>query len=149
MSPFLGKGKMHPVSIVFWLYTVLQCRSNMSLNSLIFHTSGGISSSPAAFLFLIFLSTESRSSCVNCPSLMSYWSLIIYVIGSCVTFWSFPSKILKCFFPGCICSFQFSFCSALPPAHFVYRLPCHPRLSIFNQVSNLIDLIWYVICLLF
>ena len=42
----------------------------MSSNSLVFHTSGGISSSPAAFLFLIFLSTESSSSCVKCPSLM-------------------------------------------------------------------------------
>ena len=31
----------------------------------------GISSSPAAFLFKIFLSTESNSFCVNCPSLMS------------------------------------------------------------------------------
>ena len=29
----------------------------MSSNSLVFHTFGGISSSPAAFLFLIFLST--------------------------------------------------------------------------------------------
>ena len=42
----------------------------MSSNCLVFHTSGGISSSPAAFLFLIFLRTESSSSCVNGPSLM-------------------------------------------------------------------------------
>ena len=33
-------------------------------------------------------------------------------------------------------SFQFSFRSA----HFIYRLPYYPRLSIFNRVSNLIDL---------
>ncbi len=45
--------------------------------------SGGISSSPAAFLFLIFLRTESSSSCVNGPSLMSNCLLIILVIGSC------------------------------------------------------------------
>ena len=40
---------MHPfihLSIGFWLYTVLQCRSSMSSNCLVFHTSGGISSSP-------------------------------------------------------------------------------------------------------
>ena len=36
----------------------------MSSNSLVFHTSGGISSSPAAFLSLFFC-TESSSSCVN------------------------------------------------------------------------------------
>ena len=73
-SPFLGKGSMHPfvhLSIGFWLYTALQCRSSMSSNCLVFHTSGGISSSPAAFLFLIFLRTESSSPCVNGPSLMS------------------------------------------------------------------------------
>ena len=82
-SPFLGKGSMHPfihLSIGFWLYTALQCRSSMSSNCLVFHTSGGISSSPAAFLFLIFLRTESSSSCVNGPSLMSNCLLIILVI---------------------------------------------------------------------
>ena len=42
----------------------------MSSNCLVFYTSGGILSSPAAFLFLIFLRTES-SSWVNSPSLMS------------------------------------------------------------------------------
>ena len=57
----------------------------MSSNCLVFHTSGSISSNPAAFLFLIFLSTESSSSCVNCPRLMSNCLLIILVIGSCVT----------------------------------------------------------------
>ena len=43
----------------------------MSSNCLVFLTSGGISSSPRAFLSLIFLSTESSSSRVNGPSLMS------------------------------------------------------------------------------
>ena len=46
-------------------------------------------------------------------------------------------------------SFQFSFGSALPSAYFIYRLPCYRRLSIFNRVSNLIDLILYVFCLFF
>ena len=61
---------MHPfvhLSIGFWLYTALQSWNSMSLNCLIFHTSGCISSSPAAFLFLISLSTKLSSSCINSP----------------------------------------------------------------------------------
>ena len=64
----------------------------MSSNCLVFHTSGGISSSPAAFLFLIFLITESSSSRGNGPSLMSNFLLIILMIGSCVTFGGFPRR---------------------------------------------------------
>ena len=150
-SPFLGKGGMHPfiyLSIGFWLYPALQCRSSMSLNCLVFHTLGGISSSPAAFLFLIFLNTESSSSWVKGPSLMSNCLLIILVIGLWVTSWGFSSRF-SMLFPQVYLillagSFQFSFGSALPSAHFVYCLPYYPRLSIFNRVSNLIDLILYV-----
>ena len=76
----------------------------MLSNCLVFHTSGDISSSPATFLFLIFLSTESSSSCVNCPSLMSNCLQIILVIGSCVTFGGFPNKFSKCYFHSYICS---------------------------------------------
>ena len=110
-SPFLGKGSMHPfvhLSIGFWLYTALQCRSSMSSNCLVFHTSGGISSSPAAFLFLIFLRTESSSSCVNGPSLMSNCLLIILVIGPGVIFGGFPSKFSKCCFHSFILSCWFA-----------------------------------------
>ena len=91
---------MHPfvlLSLSFdyiWHYSV--GRVSMS-NSLVFHTSEGISSIPVAFLFLIFPSTELSSS-INCPSLMSKCLLIILVIGSCVTFGGFPSKFLKCCF---------------------------------------------------
>ena len=70
----------------------------MLSDCLVFHTSGGISSSPAAFLFLIFLSTELSSSCVNCPNLMSNCLLIILVIGLYVTFRGFSSKFSKCCF---------------------------------------------------
>ena len=111
MSPFLGKGSMHPfihLSIGFWLYTALQCRSSMSSNCLVFHTSGGSSSSPAAFLFLIFLRTESSSSCVNGPSLMSNCLLIILVIGSCVIFGGFPSRFSKGCFHSSILSCWFA-----------------------------------------
>ena len=76
----------------------------MSSNYLLFHTSGGISSIPAAFLFSFFLNTESSSSCVNCPSLMSNWLLVIFVIGSCLTFEYFPCKFSKYCFHSCICS---------------------------------------------
>ena len=79
----------------------------MSSNCLVFHTSGGISSSPAAFLFLIFLSTELSSSSVNGPSLMSNYLLIILMIGSCVTFSGFPSRVWKCCFHNFIHSCWF------------------------------------------
>ena len=85
----------------------------MLSNCLIFHTSGGVSSSPAAFLFLIFLSTELSSSCVNGPSLMSNCLLIIFMIGSCVTFGGFLSKFSKCCFHSCIHScWLVAFCLA-------------------------------------
>ena len=114
----------------------------------------GISSSPVAFLFLIFLSTVSSSSCVNRPSLMSSWLLNIFVIGSCLTFGGFPSKLPKCSFHRCIRSswlvaFSLAFTSTIPSADFVYRLPCYPRLSIFFRVSNLIYLILYLFSLFF
>ena len=80
----------------------------MSSNCLVFHTSGGISSSPAAFLFLIYLRNESSSSCVNGPSLMSNCLLIILVIGSCVIFGGFPSKVSKCCFHSFIISCWFA-----------------------------------------
>ena len=107
-SPFLGKGRVHPfvhLSIVFWLSTALQCHSSISSNSLVFYTSGGISWSSAAFLLLIFLTTEPSSYCANCPCLMSNWSQIIFVIGSWITFGGFPSKFSKCCFHWCICYF--------------------------------------------
>ena len=110
-----------------------------------------ISLSPVAFLVLIFLSTESSYSGVNGPSLMSNCLLIILVISSCVTFCGFPSRFSKCcfhcFIHSCWCgNFQFSFGSALPSAHFVYRLPCYPRLPIFLWVSNLIWFSMYSVC---
>ena len=116
------------LSIGFWLHTVLVCRGSMSLNCPVFHTFVGISSSTAAFLLLIFLSTESSSSCVNGPSLIPNWLVIIFVIGSCVTFGGFASKFLKCCFNRYIrSSWQFCFRSTLPSDHFVYFLACYPR----------------------
>ena len=52
-------------SIMSWLYAALQYRSGKSLNFLVFHTSGHISSRPATFLFLIFFRTTSNFSWVK------------------------------------------------------------------------------------
>ena len=87
----------------------------MSSNFLVFHNSGGISSSPAASLFSIFLITESNYSRINGPSLMSYCLLIILVIGSCLTFGGFPRRFSKCCFHSFILSCWFvAFNLALP-----------------------------------
>ena len=92
----------------------------MSSNCLVFHTSGGILLSPAAFLLLIFLGTESSSSCVNSPSLMSNCLLIILVIDSCVTFGEFPSKYICAYVRACEDK-----CEDVYFCHFIfaYRVP--------------------------
>ena len=134
------------LSVVFWLYTALQYRSSMTSHFLVFHISEGISLSFAAFLFLIFLSTMSSSSCISCPSLMSSWLLIIFVIGSSVTFGGFPSKISKCCFLRCI---RFSRRAAFSLALTVLFLPfttftvCHAILDCLSSTESLILLIWF------
>ena len=141
---------MHPfihLSIRFWLYTALQCRSSMSSNCLVFHTSGGISSSPAAFLFLIFLRTQSSSSCVNGPSLMSNCLLIILVIDSCVIFGGFPCKFSKCCFHSFILSCWFAAFSFALAVFFLLLTSFIVCQAIFHRVSNLIYLILNVFCL--
>ena len=140
---------MHPfvhLSIVFRLYTALQYWSSMLSNSLVFHTSGGISSSPAAFIFLTFLHTKSSSSCVNCPSLMSSWLRLIFVVGSSVTIGGFPSKFLKCCFHRCI---RFSWLTAFSLALAVLFLllssftVCHAILVCLYSTRSQILLIWF------
>ena len=135
---------MHPfvhLSIVFGWYTALQCRSSMSSNSLVFHTSGGISLSPVAFLIWIFLSTESSSSCINCPILMSSWYLIIFVIGSFVTFGGFPSKFWKCYFHRCIRSSWLVAFSLAFAVHFLLLtlfIVCYATLDCLSWTKSLI-----------
>ena len=139
---------MHPfvhLPIVFWLYTALQCRSSMLSNCLVFLTSGGISSSPAAFLFSIFLSTES-SSCINYPSLMSSSLLIIFVISSCVTFKGFPSKFSKCCFYRCIhSSWLIAFSLAFAVLFLLLTLftVCNAILDCLFSTESLILSIWF------
>ena len=118
----------------------------MSSNSLVFHTSGVISSSLAAFLFLFFLSAESSSSCVNCPSLMSYCLLIIFVIGSCINFGAFPSKFSKCCFHSCIRScwlVAFSLALAMLFLLLTSFTVCHAILDCPSSTESLILLIWF------
>ena len=148
-SLFLGKWRIHPLihkSIVFWLYTVFQYQSSTSSNSLVFHTSGGISSSPTAFLFSIFLTNESSSCCVNYPSFKSSWLLIIFVIGLSVTFGGFPSKFSKCCFHRCIhfsCLVAFSVAFAVIFLLFTLFTFCHAILDCLSSTESLILFIWF------
>ena len=148
-SPFLGKKRMQSfvyLSIVFWLYTALQYWSSMSSNSLVFHTSGDISLSPAAFLFLIFLCTKLRSFCVDCPALVSRRLLIIFVIGSSVNFGVFSSKFSKCFFHWCFrSSWLAAFSLVLAVLFFLLTsfTVCHAILDFLSSTESLILLIWF------
>ena len=149
MLPFFGKGRMHPfihLSIGFWLYMALQCQSSMSSNFLIFHTLGGISLNPAAFLFKILLSTESSSTWVNSPSLMSNCLLIILVIGWLVTSGGFPSKFLKCCFHRCIRScwlVAFSLALAVLFLLLTLFIVCHAILDCLSSTESLILSTWF------
>ena len=118
----------------------------MSSNCLVFYTSGGISSSPAAFLFLIFQSTESSSSWVNGSSSMSNCLLIILVIGSCVTFGEFPSRFWKCCFHSFIrsCWFvAFSLAFAVLFLLLISFIVCHAILDFLSPTESLILSIWF------
>ena len=118
----------------------------MPSNHLIFHTSRCISSSPAAFLFLIYISTESSSSCVNGPNLMSNCLLIILVIDSCVTFGGFTSKFTKCCFPSCNRScwlIAFSWACAVLFFLLTSCTVCHAILDCLSSIESLILSIWF------
>ena len=118
----------------------------MSSNSLIFYTSGSISSSPAIFLFFLSLSTETWSSCVNYPSLISRWLLMVLGIALCVTLGGFPCKFSKCCFHMCIHS---SWLAAFSIAFSVLFLlltsfnVCHAILDCLASTKSLILLIWF------
>ena len=152
-SLFLEKGKMQPfvnLPIMFWLYTALQYWISMSLNFHVFHTSGGISSRPAAFLFLIFDSTTWSSSCVI--SLMSCWSLMISLIGSSVISFNFPRRFLKCSFHKCSCSWLAAFSLALEVFFLLLTsfTVCHVIWDCPSSTKFLILLIWsWMYCLFF
>ena len=106
----------------------------------------GISSSHAAFLFLIFLRTESSSSCVNGPSLMSNCLLIILVIGSCVIFGGFLSRFSKRYFHSFILScWLAAFSFALPVLFLLLTsfIVCQAILDCLSSTESLILFIWF------
>ena len=82
------------LSIVFWLYMVLQYQSSMLLNFLVFYTFCWYFIKTGCFSVLNF-SIKLSSSYINCLNLMSCWLLIIFMIGSSVTLGDFPSRLLK------------------------------------------------------
>ena len=118
----------------------------MSSNCLVFHTSGGNSSSPATFPFLIFLSIESSSSRVNSPSLMSNYLLTILVIGLCVTFGGFRSRLSKCCFHSFILSYWFVAFNFVLIVLFLLLtsfIVCHSILDCLFSTESLILSIWF------
>ena len=138
-----------PSSIVLSYFDyrlALHCRSSISSNCLVFHTSGGISSSPAAFLFLILLRTVSSSSLVKGPSFTSNCLLIILVIGSSVISGGFPSRFLKCcshsFILSCwLAAFNFALAVLfLPLTSFIV---CQAILDCLSSTESLILSIWF------
>ena len=117
----------------------------MRSNSFVFHNSGRILSSAAAFLLLIFLSTKS-SSCVNCPTLMSTWLQIIFVIGSSVAFGIVSNKFSKCCFYTCIRSSSLAAFSLVLAVIFLLLIlfaVCHAMLDCLSLTESLILLIWF------
>ena len=76
------------------LFIALNYRRWMPSSFLVFHTSGSISSRPAAFLLFIFVITTLSSS-----------SVIKSLIGLSMTFEGFPSRSLKCSLHFCILPF--------------------------------------------
>ena len=118
----------------------------MSSNCLVFHTSGGISSSPEAFLFLIVLRTETNSSLVNGSSLISNCSLIILVIGSFVTFGGFPSRFSKCCFHSFTLSCwlaTFYFALAVLFLLLTSFIVCQAIIDCLSSTESLILSIWF------
>ena len=117
----------------------------MSSNYLIFHVSGSISLSRAAFVSLIFLTTESSYSFVNCPSLMSNCLLIIFVIGVRVTFVGFPSKFSKGFLSCIRSSWLVTFSLSLAVLFLMLTsfTVCHAILDCLSSTGSLILSIWF------
>ena len=76
----------------------LHNRRTKTLNFLVYHISGRILLRLVTFLLLIFSSLASRSSSVNCPSLMLSWLLLHFWIGLSVIWGVFLSRFLKCSF---------------------------------------------------
>ena len=98
------------------------------------------------FNFFFFLRTESSSSCVNVPSLMSNCLLIILVIGLCVIIGGFPSKFSKCCFHSFILSCWFAAFSFALAVFFLLLtsfIVCQAILDCLSSTESLILSIWF------
>ena len=118
----------------------------MSSNCLVFHTTGGISSSPAGFLFLIYLRTESSSSSMNGPSLMPNCLQIILVIGSCITFGGLPCRFSKSSFHSFILPYwfaAFNFALAVLFLLLTSFIVCQAIVDCLSSTESLILSIWF------
>ena len=71
------------------------CIIKEACHQISFHTSGGISSSPASLLLLILFITVSSSSSVSCPIFNPSWSWIVSLFGLSVILGGFPSTFSK------------------------------------------------------
>ena len=152
-SDFSNIGAREDVALCPAVYCILviygvAASEQYVVNFLIFLTSGGISSKPAAFLFLIFLRTTS-SSCVSCLSLISCKLLMIFVIRSSVPLGNFPSRFLKCCLHRYIRSSWlavFSFALVLLLLLLTSFTVCHAILSSTEFLTLLIWFVMYSIC---
>ena len=145
--PSWEKGGCGPLSmsIVFWLYTASHYRSSMSSILLPSILPGIFHQTQLLSYFWFFPRIKSSCSCVNCSSLKSSWLLIIFVIGSSVTFGDFPSKFSKCFHR----SIRSSWLVALSLTFAVLFLLLtsfavwHATLDCLSSTESLILLIWF------
>ena len=147
-SPFFREGEdtsLHPS-----VYRILRCSVGAVCRRIVWSSILLGESRPALqlSLFLIFLRTESSSSWVNGPSLMSNCLLIILVIDSCVTFSGFPSRFSKCCFHSFILScwfIAFSFALTVLFLLLTSFIVCRAILDCLSSTESLILSIWFCI----
>ena len=154
-SPLLGKWGSIPLSICLLCFGYIHhynvgavcCRiPRSSVHLGVFHEA------LLLFYLLILLGTESNSSCINRPSLMSKFLRIIFVIALSVTYVGFPSKFSKCCFHRYIRSSwvgAFSWAFAVLFILLTLLTVCYAILDCLSSSESLILLIWlcmYSIC---
>ena len=111
-----------------------------------FHTSGNISSRPAAFLLLFYYGDTLNSSSINGPSLIYYWQLINFVIGLLMTIGESSNRFLKCSFEICIpssCLTNFSFALKVLFLLLTSFIACHAIRDCQSYTKRHILLIWH------
>ena len=153
--PYLGKRGCIPLSIRLLCFGYIRhysigaeccCIPWSSILLGVFHQVLQLS------YFIIFLCSESNSSYLNSPCLISNLLLIIIVIGLCVIFGGFLSKFSKCWFHKCIrSSWLVAFSLAFAVLFFLLTsfTVCHSILDCISSTESLILLIrfcMYSVC---